>query len=464
MTRARWRALTASPTLTTWGNLSVRALELMVVLPLGFRHLTSADSAIWLLIFSIPRVFQLLELGFGITVVRAVAQSRHPSSSGLPVADFTVDRAWPVIRWTYLRLSFLVGSLTLMLGSMALVVPISRSGSPEDAWLAWLLAVLGSSVATYSLGYANFLLGLEEVARVRWWDSFGVAVGTVLTLVAIQTEAGLPSLVGARAVGIVATAFALRGLLQSRNRVMSRGPLAAGSISVRDLAPLWPATWRSVLGVLMSVGILEAGGVVYAQFAGPAETTAYLFATRLLQGLVLFANAPFYSWLPSYARLYSEGRLGELVALAAIGMRRTLWFFALGYGALAVVGPAFFSWIGTQTPFPDAALWGLLGFSFFVERIGALHLQLYSTTNDIRWHTASGIYGSVVLVTTALLAPRLGVYSIPAGWLGGSCGFYLWYCAALSYRRFSLRFWDFERHTSLAPFAFVLIVCITLLV
>ncbi len=93
----------------------------------------------------------------------------------------------------------------------------------------------------------------------------------------------------------------------------------------------------------------------------------------------------------------------------------------------------------------------------FAERYGAMHLNLYSTTNHIISHVANGVSGVVFVVVSALLVPRAGVYAFPAGLLAGNLGFYAWYSALHSYRAFNLRFWSFERWSMLPPLTIVLL-------
>ena len=90
-------------------------------------------------------------------------------------------------------------------------------------------------------------------------------------------------------------------------------------------------------------------------------------------------------------------------------------------------------------------LWLGLGVALLLERYGAMHLQLYSTTNHIVWHTASFGYALIYLGAAGLLYRSLGVYAFPAAMVLGYGGWYGWFCARHSYAEFKLRFWSFER-------------------
>jgi hypothetical protein len=103
-----------------------------------------------------------------------------------------------------------------------------------------------------------------------------------------------------------------------------------------------------------------------------------------------------------------------------------------------------------------------MGLSMFAERYGAMHIQLYSTTNHIIWHIANGVSGVIYLIVVLILFKQIGVYSFPLGTLISYLGFYCWYSAMHSYRAFGLDFWTFERSTMLILFIFVLFYVIVM--
>jgi hypothetical protein len=86
-----------------------------------------------------------------------------------------------------------------------------------------------------------------------------------------------------------------------------------------------------------------------------------------------------------------------------------------------------------------------------------MHIQLYSITNHIIWHTANGVSGIIYLVVALALFKQIGVYAFPIGTLIGYLGFYGWYSAIHSYRAFGLKFWEFEKPIMIPPLLSILI-------
>jgi len=197
--------------------------------------------------------------------------------------------------------------------------------------------------------------------------------------------------------------------------------------------------------------VLYASGLVYAQIANAAALSTYLLAFRAIQLVSELSQAPFYSKIPVLARLRSEGRFADQMTMAQRAMRLSHWTYAAGFVAIGLAASPLLASIGSRVQFADARLWALLGLAFFVERYGAMHIQLYSTTNHIIWHVANGVTGVIYVVTSALLLRPLGVYAFPTAVLIAYLGFYSWYAAGHVYRIFSTGFVRFERDVVLPP-------------
>ena len=106
---------------------------------------------------------------------------------------------------------------------------------------------------------------------------------------------------------------------------------------------------------------------------------------------------------------------------------------------------------------PAAVTWALLAAAFLVERFGAMHIQLYSTTNHIIWHKANGVSGSLYLIISLALLPFAGVNAFPLGILVAYLAFYSWYAPLHVYRAFRFDFWEFQRRTVLLPGSMILL-------
>jgi hypothetical protein len=144
------------------------------------------------------------------------------------------------------------------------------------------------------------------------------------------------------------------------------------------------------------------------------------------------------------------------VNVAKRGMLLAYWTYVAGFIGLGVLATPLLRLIGSNAEFVNPLLWGLMGLSMFAERYGAMHIQLYSTTNHIIWHIANGVSGVIYLVAALVLFKQIGVYAFPVGTLAGYLGFYCWYSAMHSYKAFGLKFWEFEMFTTIPPLISIL--------
>ena len=300
---------------------------------------------------------------------------------------------------------------------------------PSRGWVAWGIVLSVSGSVLWANVFAAYLQGLNKVALFRRWEAL-TSCGAILTSVVVL-------LMGGRLLALVVAnqAWAIVNVLRNwqLSRVVEGGRFRTFRNTGLDpevFSVAWPPAWRSGLGISFSRGVLYGSGLIYAQVAQAAALSTYLLAFRGIQMVNELAQAPFYSKLPVLARLRSEGRFAEQLGLAQRAMRLAYWTYAAGFVAIGVTGSGLFDAIGSRVEFPDSRLWALLGLGFFLERYGAMHIQLYRTTNRIVWHIATGVTGVIYLTVCLALLRPIGVYAFPVAVVAGNLGFYCWYSAS----------------------------------
>ncbi|AGY57853.1 membrane protein involved in the export of O-antigen and teichoic acid [Gloeobacter kilaueensis] len=460
-----------SPTFTTWSSLAARTLSLIAVFPLVLRQFTPADIVVWSLLSSIISLQTFVDLGFAPTFARVVAFAMGGAKNirdlrdtgnltGSGQANWSLmEQICSTMQVIYYRLTLISICVLAILGSLALAKPISLTSDSYQAWAAWVVVLLGSTVALWGNRYNALLQGMNQIALLQRWQvitSLGAIFSGFLVLI---TGGKLLALVLSNQLWIVVGVLRDRWLCrQVEERRLSS--FTYGKLYPEVFEGVWPSAWRSGLGAVFTAGLMQASNLVYAQLGATSGIASYLVALRLIQSVSQFSQAPFYSKLPLLARLRSQGKLVEQVAVATRGMRLAYWSFVVCFIGLGVFGPSLLQLIGSHAEFVNPVMWGLLGTCYFIERYGAMHLQLYSTTNHIVWHIVSVVHGLIFLSFSFILFPFIGVYAFPTALLAGYAGFYARYCARYSYKTFQLKFWQFELSTSLIPLAIILAYCV----
>lgn len=445
-----------SPTFTTWGSLATKMMGLTVLLPLALNKLPVADASLWFLFSTIFSLQLLVDFGFAPTFMRATAYAIGQPERQAERAQLSVIEA---MRYIYARLALVAFVLAAVAGSLAVAKPISLSQNEAHAWLAWAVVAIGGFFSLRGGMYGAYLQGIERIATYRRWEILTGLVAMAISVIVLWLGVGLLGLVVSTQVGL------LVNVLINRKISHTLAPENAWTQSVRGkpemMQEIWPAAWRSGLGVLMTFGTIQGSSVIYAQIAHSADVASFLLAQRLMQTLISFANVPFYAKLPTLAKLYAKGEQRILVKTAGKGMLLTNWGLVLGILVIGIAGTETLRLIGSKTSFVPLTLWWLMGVAAMFERVGAMHIQMYSTTNHIVWHVSNGVAGLIMLCTIPLTYHWIGVFALPFGALIGYMTFYVPYNMSHNYRAFRLKFKDIDLYASVAPIVLILAVSLS---
>jgi len=453
-----------SPTFMTWGSHTARSLSLLAVMPLVLTRFATEEITLWYLFVTILSLQALADFGFVATFTRVIAYAMGGAkqlkdyreivsvqSSGKPNWK-TLAAITATMRAVYGKLTLILVALLGVIGTLAFWHPISRVEEQTVAWAAWGVILLTSAIYFRGNLFVAYLRGVNEIALLRRWEALTLLGAAATSVLVLLFNGDILALVLANQVWYLIRVVGNRQLSRSVQDGRFK-EFHKTKVVPEVFASVWPAAWRSGLGVFMSRGLIEASGLIFAQLGSSAAVASYLIALRLIQALSMYSQAPFYTKLPTLARLRAEGRLEQQIQVAHRGMQYAYWTFVLGFITLGILAEPLLRLIGSNADFASPLLWSLMGLAFIVERYGAMHLQLYSTTNHIIWHIANGVSGFIYLLVSLLLFRIVGVYAFPIGILIGYLGFYAWYVAMHSYRAFNLNFWGFERSTSLVPTA-----------
>jgi hypothetical protein len=457
-----------SPTFMTWGSLASRLLGLTLVLPLVLVKFPAADVAVWQLFTTIltlqlildfglsPTFSRMLSYAVGGATVQEMADMRQPRPSHGRDANWPTLRAvWGAMQWLYIRMGLAVLALTAVVGTWALNKPVSQMSDAADGWLAWGIVLASSLAAIAANGYSAALQGFNQIATLRRWEIATSLAQIASSFTVVSLGGGVLALV------LVNQSWVVFGAWRNRRLLLQSQPQLADCSAAHDahvIKALWPATWRSGVGILMSQGIIQASGVVYSQLAPAAEVASYLLALRVVTTISQFSQAPFYSKLPTLNTLHAKGQVQEQLRVSRKGMALASVVFVAGVLAVSVVMQPALQHIGSKVQFVSPTVWALMGWAFFIERVGAMHIQLYSVTNHIIWHWLNGVTGALMLGFAWLLYPALGLAAFPVAMLIAYAGFYTLVAMRRSSRTFHFNLFSFEAKASLPP-ALVLMAC-----
>lgn len=416
-----------SPTFTTWGSLVVRFASVVLLLPLVLVRFSAAEVAVWQLFSALFVLGLMLDYGLAPTFSRLLSFARSgmaiehmgrvDGNQAQPTSTNASDSSTEVfatMRWLYPRLATVVTFVLMVLGTWSLQTPIHQLPQPAVAWLAWGFVVVTVQLTLWGACYSGALMGMDKIAPMRRWEiAFGCAQ-IVSSLAVIWFGGGLLELVATYQVWAVLGALRNRWLLKLLHPELFNVPAAK---SDRVIKVAWSPAWRSVVGVLSSHGVIQLSGLAYGQIAPAAEVASYLLALRLITTVSQFSQAPFYSKLPQLAMIHATGNRTEVMRLVSRGMTLAHWVFVAGALGAAWGAPMILEAIGSNTGFVSYQLFSVMAIAFFIERFGAMHMQIYSLTNHVIYHIGNMITGLSICALTYLLIPHVNILSFPIAML-----------------------------------------------
>jgi hypothetical protein len=458
-----------SPTLMTWGAMSSKSLSLVLLTPLVLAQFEVADIVVWYLFSSLVALQMMLDLGFNPTFARIVAYGK----GGVKIEELftlrkksiynkaksnqeTIYYANRMMGKVYASLAVLSLTIGISLGSYSMESSISRSTDPDTSWAAWGVVLITTSFILYGNRYKAFLLGINLVAELHRLQMITSLLAIICSSIVLIYGANILILMVMYQFWFVVGILLLRRLaLQSG---LSSSPKFIKSQKQRLIWLFtWPAAWRSGIGIMMTAGLIHFSGVLYANLEQGVEVVTYLLGLQVIRAISGFSTAPFYSKIPRMVVLYAKHETRDLLKVAQRGMRLSYVVFLAGFLLAGISANWLLDTINSKSHFPSDLIWGLLGLAVFLERYGAMHIQLYSTSNHIVWHIANGVSGIIMIAVAVALYPSMDVVSFPIAMVVGYL-FYVWYSFGYSKKEYDLKFTKFERRAFIPSFAVLIMI------
>jgi len=432
----------------TWGNLLAKSSSLILLLPLILTNFSSVDIVVWYVYSTIISLQMLIDFGFTPTITRIISYAYGGLSireiEKLTITDIkseTIEKrpnyssiyiCYLTSKYAYLLLAVIALCFSAVIGTWLVSDSLSSSTTPNDAWLGWWLVLIVSAVTLYGNTYVSFLQGLNKVAlvqRVQMFMSIMSIISATLTLLMGQSILVVVSAFYAwNLVGVIANKMLTSKYINKSDNNKANFDFFRKII--------WSNAWRSGVGVMLSLGLVQFSALIVTKIASPAVAATYMLSLQLVRAASSFSQAPFYAKLPKLAQLYAQSSIDTLVTIAKKGILFSLLTFILITIFIGTFGSYFLEMIGANAAFPEKYFWFILSFAFLIERLGASYLQLYSLTGDIIWHIANGVTGILVIIFIFILYNYMNIYAFPLSMLIGYIVFYTPYVIIKSVKVF----------------------------
>jgi O-antigen/teichoic acid export membrane protein len=411
---------------TAMASLAARAVGLtatLVSVPLVLNAVGAEEFGLWTTVTSGVALLNLADLGIGNSLLNAIARTRARSTE-VAVARL-VSSATIVFVAVAVVLAVVLVIVTRSV-NWASVLRVSQAGAMHDA-APTILVVGAAMIVSLPLAVTSKVqLALQEGYRTQAWTIAGQIAALAALLIAARNKASLPVLAACLVIVPV--------IAQLGNTVRAFGFEHAA------LRPRFSMFERSVARVLLSGGLLflflqvswilafASDNLIIDRILGPQSVTEYAVPYRAFTAVATLAVLPMLALWPAYTDAFARHDhdwlrrtfFRTLVAMSALGI-------ILGVVALAFARPILHAWVGNDTHFSNALLWGFALWlptycagnalavyfnaldivRFQVITVGAMVVSnvVLSIVLVHAWGVSGAIYGSLISYAALVIVP-----------------------------------------------------------
>lgn len=455
--------LLKSPVAMSWTFMSIRISSTWFVLGFAFRILSAPEVAVWLLLSLLAGFQSLVDFGFSNTFARAVTYARQGRSletirvqaieDGEPLVE--LSRLWKCMTSIYWRLAAISLCAGLVFAPIFAARTMDSAQLGRGGWLLLVLVVCGASVSVWGSKYKAILIGFNQIAIMRRWDSIISVLTVGLSVGCLYVTRSVVALVIADLAGQLA--IVARDMFLAR-RCFRPSSEAVASRGLRKV--LWSTAWRSGLGISFGYAALQTGGLLAALVRNPLESASYLLALRLFQVASQISGVPFYSHLPVMAERFALGNASQMLGAAKRRFAAGSSLMAGGAAAIVLLGPKLLEVLGSGIRLPSGVVLSLLAVGYVADRVSSMNQQLHGVANVIHWHWINGVLFVSVLFLSILLAPSLGIAGLALALCIPIVLFELPVSAVITNRIFPTAGWRFQSRVSTVQLAVVVIALV----
>lgn len=368
----------------------------LIITPMIAFELNSEDIVVWFLYLSAISLVRMLDFGLSPTFIRVTSYLQtdtNNSEISNKISGLSFKDVYLFTQSKFLKMAKIGIFLGFTIGTLLVYKPIMSSSNPHWFFLGWAIIVLLSSYSVYSNYILCFCLGTEDVAKVQKIQVKSNLFAGLLSTISFLIFKDIVITASLYLISFPISVFELK----RKFLIDFKGRCEKSSLSILD-GLTQKQSIKSGLGLLLSTGLIEFSGVIGANILVSSSASKYQFGLQLIRSVNGFSHAPFTSKIPKMSKLFAVNDFNGVVSQSRKSMKNSYLLFFIGY-SIIFFGILFSDYLNFKLDnIPSLDLWAVLGLCFLVERLGSLHIQLYSITNNIIWHKANAASGFVTVL------------------------------------------------------------------
>jgi hypothetical protein len=393
-----------SDTLSLWVNRLAASSVLFFILPFATLTLDQKELNALLVLISISSFQAVFDIGFAGIITRLLGQANENINTlrkSLQIDDISTNKILASSRLIYKRLSLIVFIIFFIIAFISF--SINSFFSIQDFFSskylsAIIIVILSMSFNVRGKNKVAIMNAYGYLREQNYFRSIFLIIGTISSLIlGFITEA----LLGFISYMLICEAGCF---FFNKYWVRKNLPLTIIEYSRYENATTYKyiisASFKTGVGMVIGTFIVQGAGIYSTAVFSLQNSNLFLTCMNYILAIGKFANAPFQSKLPKFNKIFASSNIDKFRRLYII----RLYYVSFLLIALCAITPLFIVNFFTIYDF-NYFLWLCMSLMIFSQRLGAINLQIYTVTNDIRWYFSNGITGLVAALFLFFLHP-----------------------------------------------------------
>ena len=397
----------------------MKILGMLALIPLVNISFSELDRFFWFALATSWSLVLLLDSGLNATTTRYFSYLNATNNlskiipSDLPLNSDDIKLLTKLISKFYYAAMMIVGLLIFPAIFFSIYEKLADSPKFFEYLCLMIVTGIASLVYLFSNAFNGITQGLGSLPKVQLMQFTTTSVSVVLASTAIYVTKNLSVTIVCFYLPFSIYFFLIRrvALFELAKRFKNEKDANFQKVESMIKIRLLKDTIKSAVGVLSSQGFIIGTSMLVNKFESIDVAIVYMICMQIIRGVCSFSQVPFVSNLPLFCSQYAQEEYSRL----AVGLTRkfilSIFLFItltilVGFLSQTSLGILIF---GTQL---KQALWIAFGCTFLLERAGAILIQLYTVTGNIKWHivnTGGGLLSLIIIITMPL---KISAYTI----------------------------------------------------
>lgn len=376
-----------SSTFTTWLNLISKSFSLLLIHPLIIKYYSVEETNLWFILISAFSFLQIFDFGLVSNSTRIIAANKE-------IKNFNINQSIYDSFQLYVLISILVFVIFFPILILYLENTYDYLTSSKIIYISFYTCIAGV-FNLFNNYFISMFQGMSKVAVVQRNMAF---VNLIVVLITLLTIFLFDNLFLVLFVFLSQGIFSCIVLHYYSNRIFNIDIFDKNVKKFKFKSEVFTSSWKSGLGVMFSLGLFNSSGFIFNSLVGGELASRFIYYLQLIRAVATFSQAPFYSKIPDFNKLYYQNKIPEFKSIINDSLIKSILTYIVLYFSISIFFPIVIRIIGSENSFYIDKFWIYLGIAFIFERITAMFLNIYSISKKIIWHYVNGLILILILI------------------------------------------------------------------